>query len=130
MTLESQSWQITRALRTDAGMFGIWQSEYFANVTDLDTWHEKLSTDDLISAHIEAGTFVPINIGADGAFQFTVRGGSDVAALTARENRYLLGSSQPYLLVAHGPAELGPLEAVGSHTGVVFRASVESFDQP
>jgi hypothetical protein len=112
------AWEVTRAIRTSAGMFGLWQPERFIGVTSLDAWENEVSEDAALLRHIEAGAFVPINIGADGAFQFTVRGGSSGVGLTERERQYVLVSSQPYLLISNGTVSLGGLEAVGSYTGV------------
>lgn len=112
--MPSDDWELTRAVRTDAGMFGVWQPEHFAGVTSLDEWEDEVSEDAALLRHIEAGVFVPINIGGDGAFQFTVRSGG----LTDREWHYRLVSSKPYLLIAKGQTVLGGLEAVGHYTGI------------
>jgi hypothetical protein len=98
-------------------MFAIWQPERFAGITDFESWERKLSEDTALLRHISAGAFVPINIGGDGAFQFTVRGGRTRPGLTDREQRYRLVSSQPYLLISQVSARLGGLEAVGWDDG-------------
>jgi hypothetical protein len=112
------AWEVTRAIRTSAGMFGLWQPEHFLGVTSLDAWEDEVSEDAALLRHIAAGAFVPINIGADGAFQFTVRGGLSSIGLTEREGQYVLASSQPYLLISNGAVALGGLEAVGSYAGL------------
>jgi hypothetical protein len=112
--LPSEDWELTRAVRTNAGMFGVWQPEHFMGVTSLDEWEDLVSEDAALLRHIEAGVFVPINIGGDGAFQFTVRSGG----LNDRELPYRLVSSKPYLLIAKGQTALGGLEAVGRYTGI------------
>lgn len=116
--MSSDGWELTCTVSTGAGMFGIWQPEYFAGVTSLDEWEDEVSEDAALLRHIEAGVFVPINIGGDGAFQFTVRHGGLAGGLTERESRYRLVSSRPYLLIAKGHTALGGLEAVGRYTGV------------
>lgn len=112
--MASEGWELTRALRTDAGMFCLWQPEYFAGVTDQDSWEDWLSEDVAISRHVAAGAFVPVNLGVDGAFQFMVRGGGGDLPMTTREMQYLAVSSDPYLLIARGPVVLSGLEAVGA----------------
>ncbi|WP_204035672.1 hypothetical protein [Micromonospora qiuiae] len=99
-------------------MFGVWQPEHFAGVTSLDEWEDEVSEDAALLRHIEAGVFVPINIGGGGAYQFTVRHGGPAGGLTEREGRYRLVSSKPYLLIAKGQTALGGLEAVGQYSGV------------
>lgn len=115
--MPSEVWELSEAVRTDAGMFGVWQPEHFAGVTTLDDWEDEVAEDDALLRHVEAGAFVPINIGGDGAFQFTVRRVETPGRLTERESRYRLVSSKPYLLVTKGPAALGGLEAVGPYSG-------------
>jgi hypothetical protein len=99
-------------------MFGVWQPEHFAGVTSLDDWEDEVSEDEALLRHIEAGVFVPINIGGGGAYQFTVRHGDSVSGLTDRERAYRLVSSKPYLLIANGQTALGGLESVGQYSGV------------
>lgn len=117
--MTSRLWETAQALRTDAGMFGIWQPESFEAVTSLEDWHETVSEDAAITAHIQSGVFVPINIGADGAFQFIARGlEGPGTSLSEREVRYLAVSSEPYRLISRGSVALGPLEAVGAYMGL------------
>ncbi|MGC4779925.1 hypothetical protein [Micromonospora chalcea] len=99
-------------------MFGVWQPEHFVGVTSLDEWEDAVSEDEALLRHIEIGTFVPINIGGGGAYQFTVRYGDRCEGLTEREGRYRLVSSEPYLLIAKGQTALGGLEAVGQYSGI------------
>lgn len=115
--MPSDGWELTQAVRTDAGMFGVWQPEHFAGVSSLDEWEDEVSEDAALLRHIEAGAFVPINIGGGGAYQFTVRFGDLATGLAERELRYRIASSRPYLLVAKGPSALGGLESVGQYSG-------------
>jgi hypothetical protein len=116
--MSSQYWEAGQALRTDAGMFGAWQPESFEAVTSLEGWHETVFEDAAIVAHIQNGVFVPINIGADGAFQFAIRVLEGAGtSLSERESRYLAVSSDPYLLISRGSALVGPIEAIGSFAG-------------
>ena len=103
------------AAATNAGLFGIWQPTAFAHIDTLDTWEDEVADDQGLSRAIVEGTFVPINIGGDGAFQFEVRGTDERGVLTARERSYLVVSSEPYLLVSDGTVALGGLESVGDY---------------
>jgi hypothetical protein len=72
---------------------------------------------DITRRHVRAGEFVPINVGGDGAFEIAVRGRVGPSAVSEREERYRLVSSEPYLLISHGMLELGGLESVGNYSG-------------
>jgi hypothetical protein len=98
---------------TAAGMCGLWQPEHFVHVASLDTWEDEVSEDQALETHIRQGAFVPLNVGGDGSFQVTIREGSR----SAREERFTLVSSDPYLLVSYGSLMLGGLENVGSYIG-------------
>lgn len=100
-------------VRTDAGMCAVWRPEHFTAVDTLDAWEDEVAEDGALTGHIVAGALVPLNVGGDGAFQVTIRLGGP----TAREERYVLVSSQPYLLVSEGTLALGGLENVGSYVG-------------
>ncbi|WP_406172752.1 hypothetical protein [Streptomyces sp. NBC_00996] len=108
---------MTETVGTSAGMFALWRLSRFASVTDLDDWEDEVADDESLGEAVQEGALVPINIGGDGAYQFTVRGVSALGGLTQREARYRLVSSQPYLLVSDGLVGLGGLEAVGEYTG-------------
>jgi hypothetical protein len=111
--MNQEPWEVSCAVATNAGMCALWQPEHFAHVTDLDTWEDEVAEDAALIRHMERGAFVPLNVGGDGAFQITVRGGSSGAGLGDREERYVLVSSQPYLLDSRGSIALGGLESVG-----------------
>ena len=104
----------TGTIWTDAGMFALWDQASFRQVVDYDTWRPKLEEDEDIGRHIAAGSFVPINVGSDGAVKVTVRvgGAAEPPELTARERNYLLVSSEPYLLVSSGAAWISGIEHV------------------
>lgn len=99
-------------------MFALWRLSRFAEVTELDQWEDEIADEESLTEAIKEGALVPINIGGDGTYQFTVRGVPAIGGLTEREARYRLVSSQPYLLVSDGLVGLGGLEAVGDYTGV------------
>lgn len=108
---------VSRAVATSAGLFGIWSVSTFAHVDELEQWEDEVAADDSLLGHISAGAFVPINVGGNGAFQIAVRGVESPGNLSERERSYLLVSSDPYLLVSDGVLELGGLEDVGNFTG-------------
>ncbi|OEV26497.1 hypothetical protein AN219_25300 [Streptomyces nanshensis] len=62
--------------------------------------------------YIEAGAFVPVNIGSDGAYQLALRGRTERGGLTGREREYVFVSSDSYLLVSHGTVCTGGIEEV------------------
>ncbi|MFB9546465.1 hypothetical protein, partial [Micromonospora sagamiensis] len=107
---------------TDAGMCGLWQPEHFTHVGSLEAWEDNVSNPAALGGHIRAGAFVPLNVGGDGAFQVTVR----VGERTAREERYTLVSSEPYLLVSASVLALGGLEQVGTYGGGAEEISLPS----
>jgi hypothetical protein len=111
--MTQQPWEVSYAVATSAGMCALWQPEHFAHVTDLDSWEDEVAEDSALIRHMESGAFVPLNVGGDGAFQITVRGGSGNVELSDREASYVLVSSQPYLLDSRGAVALGGLESVG-----------------
>ncbi|GGU73261.1 hypothetical protein [Lentzea flava] len=111
--MSNPTFEVSRVVRTGAGMCGIWQPEHFEYVTSLDEWEDEVSDPEALEAHIEAGAFVPLDVGGDGVFQLTLR----VGGLNAREGRYVLVSSDPYLLISRGSVALGGLEDVGPYAG-------------
>lgn len=107
------NWEATSPVRTDAGMFALWQPEAFSAVADIDSWESQVAEDSALTSHVEAGEFVPINIGMDGAFGFTVRVGTG-DLLSDREREYVAVTSEAYRLAARGAVFLSGLEQVGS----------------
>jgi hypothetical protein len=99
-------------LATDSGMLCVWDAQPFAGITDYDSWEKELCEDEDILRHIDAGHFVPLNLG-DGAFAVELREGSP-DSMNEREREYLLVPSQPYLLVSTGRILISGLEQVGA----------------
>ncbi|WP_018348253.1 hypothetical protein [Longispora albida] len=97
-------------------MCALWQPEAFAGVNE-DSWEDELAEDEALVRHIEAGTFVPLNVGGDGAFQAIIRIGTDLVPLTEAEIEYRLVSSSPYLLESRGTVAVGGLEDIGGDAG-------------
>ncbi|GGT97353.1 hypothetical protein [Streptomyces lateritius] len=77
----------------------------------------RIVGDESLVEYIDEGALVPVSIGGDGAYGFTVRGVPEPGRLGEREERFRLVSSQPYLRVPDGRVALGGLEAVGEYTG-------------
>lgn len=108
---------VSHAVATNAGLFGIWRASAFDHVNELDEWEGEVSEDSALERQISVGAFVPINIGGNGAFQIAMRGVESPGRLSERERSYLLISSEPYLLISGGMLELGGLESVGNYAG-------------
>lgn len=95
---------------TDAGMLALWRSSAFRDVGGYEAWEERVN--ERLAEAIELGELVPVGIQSDGAFGVRVAVAPDAA--TDREARYIVVTSQPYLLVADGaPVLLSGLESVG-----------------
>ena len=106
--------RLRRTLITGSATFGVWDRQYFLNVTDYDTWEEELLDDEDIVRHITAGHFVPITIYSDGAFEFEVRVGEpEINSLSPREHQFLIESSEPYLFRSAGELSVSGIEFVG-----------------
>ena len=100
---------------TDAGMLALWNPRRFADIVGYESWERQLYDDDDILRHVRDGHLVPVNIGGDGAFDFTVRTATDGDATpTEREARHLWLSSAPYVLVSEGEVCLSGLEHIGA----------------
>lgn len=106
--------EIAGALATDAGMFALWAPVSFNYITDNETWESALLEDEAIARHIVAGVSVPVNIGADGAFQFVARVGTTAAPsdLTEREAQYAFVTSEPYLFISTSHTMFSGIEHV------------------
>uniref|UniRef100_A0AAU2UYX9 Uncharacterized protein n=1 Tax=Streptomyces sp. NBC_00003 TaxID=2903608 RepID=A0AAU2UYX9_9ACTN len=108
--------EIEAVVRTDAGLCGLWQ----AVEPGAPAWYgeDGGDVDDTeLAGWIEAGVFVPLNVGGDGTFGVTVRvvdASAEAGGLSEREARHRLVSSDRYLLVSQGNAVLGGLEEVGN----------------
>ncbi|WP_086660795.1 hypothetical protein [Lentzea kentuckyensis] len=96
---------------TDAGMQVLWHRKPFSHVVDYDSWDEELLENAGIMRHIEIGSMVPLSTGMDGAWEFVVRWG-DGAALTEAEQRHVVVSSEPYLLVSETDIRVSGIEHI------------------
>lgn len=87
-------------LQTDAGMFGMWDYEYYDSIVTYRDWEKYFLQEKSILQQIDAARFVPINIQSDGGFGFEARLGDETgeATLTQREEKYLVVSSETYLI--------------------------------
>jgi len=109
--------QISRTVRTDAGLCALWQTEYFSETDDPDDWDDWASDDGLLVGAISAGALVPIGVGSDGVFEVLIRWNFSGSGLTERERPHVLVSSDPYLIVSRGAVYLGGLEEAGDLPG-------------
>lgn len=107
------------AARTDAGLLALWSASAFVGVSDYPSWEARV--DDRVPEAIAAGEFVPLNVGSDGAWG--VRVAIAPGGLTDRERRYLVVTSESYLLVSSGGVvHVSGIEQIGDEDspGVVL----------
>ncbi|MGW7380052.1 hypothetical protein [Streptomyces sp. NPDC054794] len=117
LIMNSTPRQISRTVRTDAGLCALWQTEYFTETGDPDDWDDWASDDELLVQAISAGALVPIGVGADGVFEVLIRWNLSGPGLTQRERRCLLISSESYFLASRGVVYVGGLEEAGDLPG-------------
>ena len=117
LPMNSTRRQISRTVRTDAGLCALWQTGYFTGAGDVDDWDDWVSDDELLVQAVSAGALVPVGVGADGVFEVLIRWNFSGAGLTERERRCLLISSEPYLLISSGVVYIGGLEEAGGLPG-------------
>jgi hypothetical protein len=104
--------EVARVVRTNAGMCAVWQPEAF-HFDEFVEWEDWATENQRLLESITEGTFIPVNVGGDGVFGVVVRWNAS-AALTAREEEYLVVSSEPYLFECRGSFAMGGLEEVGN----------------
>lgn len=104
---------------TDAGMLCLWDPEAFSEVHDFDSWIDELLSESDIQSHIDAGHFLPVNTGTDGAFLIEVRVGwsESTEELSERERAYLTSESGTYYFVSHGALAVSGIEYVEAVPG-------------
>jgi homoserine dehydrogenase len=106
-------------------MLCVWSQPAFAEIHDYDSWEPELCEDEDIIRHIQAGHFVPINIGSDGVSEVELRVGSagERAVITDRESKYLTDAMvlPLSLTVRNAPFVPGPrvMEAIAAGKHVV-----------
>jgi len=88
---------VSQAVATSAGLFGVWRASAFEHVNELEQWENEVAEDSALERQILAGAFVPINIGGNGVFQVAVRGVEVAGNLSERERLYLLVLQQQIL---------------------------------
>jgi hypothetical protein len=112
--------EMTAALATDTGMHLLWDRAHFPTIVVYSTWEPELLEDSDIERHVAAGHVVPINIQADGAVVFTVRGDSSLTpVLKEAEAVRVLAASEPYRFDCAGHADVSGIEFVsGAPSGV------------
>jgi hypothetical protein len=110
---------LRRVFGTDSGMVALWEPRHFDSITSYESWERELLEDMDISRHIHQGTFVPLNVHADGAYDCAIRIGdiNASATLSERERQYLLVSSEPYLFRSTGSLAISGLEHIGRSPG-------------
>ncbi len=102
---------------TDAGMLALWDTAWFSDIVDYDSWELRLLDQEEMTGHITAGAIVPVKVGGEGGgWAVLVRVGTpaEPAGLTGRETRYEIAAGGPYLLISTGEVRFSGLEAVGA----------------
>jgi hypothetical protein len=111
---------VRETLKTDLGMFALWNRHDFSGIVDYETWRPAFGNDQAIERHIAKGTLVPIKVQSYGAAcTFEIRVGSLnlPADLTPAEKRSIIDSSEPYLFRSLGGLNLSSIESIGSEVG-------------
>ena len=107
--------EVSAALATDCGMWAVWDPEAIEQLADDESWEVETLEDEELVELVQAGQMVPVNIGADGSYQFVLRVvEDDNGGLTDRETEYLSDTSAPYLFVSSGSVCLSGLESVSA----------------
>jgi hypothetical protein len=115
-------------------MLAVWDPTPFQAITDYYTWSEELEDDVDIQRHVDNGSFVPVNIGSDGSFEFELRLGTveSPAKLSDREKRYGAVTSEAYLLHSTGIVCVSGIEMIemigGAESSDVGQMSVPAGD--
>ena len=102
---------------TDAGMLALWDTTWFSDIVDYDTWELGVLDPQEMTRHVEAGALVPIGVGDHGGgWGALVRIGTiaEPAELTSREARYAYASAGPYLFISTGELRLSGVESIGA----------------
>lgn len=96
--------KLRKTLVTDSGMHCLWDALYFSIIQDYDSWENELLEDEDIIKHISKGSFVPINIHSDGAFEFEIRVSTseEFQQLSERKKNTLLFLPKSISLLAMG----------------------------
>jgi hypothetical protein len=98
-----------KTLATSSGMWGIWDYETYKNISNYDQWSRYFEEDNNIVQQIINNHFVPINIGSDGVFEFNIKMNEN---LTDREKKYVIASSEPYLIKSNGILKISGIEYI------------------
>lgn len=89
--------EIKKTLSTQSGMCCVWDKKIGQTIDSYEKWETLFLDDKDRLMHIQNQQFVPININANGAFEFTVRYGDDVI-LNEREQNACIAQSNTYAL--------------------------------
>lgn len=103
---------------TDSGMHAIWSPPEFAQICDYASWEKQLLETADIERHIRAGAMIPLYLHADGVVAVEIRVGSAAApvVLTEKENSWVVATSEDYLFVSQGIANLSGIEYIDGST--------------
>ena len=88
-----------QVLDTNSDMWCIWNPILGDGVNSYEDWENKFYQQQNIIDYIENKVFVPINIGSSGAFEFTIKVGSN-ALLSQREKNNIIVESHTFWIRA------------------------------
>ena len=98
-----------KTLLTNSGMWILWDYSSYSYIDSYDDWSDVFEEEEDIVKAIERKKIVPINIGSDGVFDFSVKLNEE---LTEREKKYLLVSSKNYVINSSGKLMLSGIEYI------------------
>lgn len=98
-----------KALATESGMWMLWDYAQYQSIHTYEEWDALFCEDADLKKQIALAKAVPVNIGADGAFQFRVKVDTP---LDERERSYVHIQSEPYLLKSDGAVVLSGVEYI------------------
>ena len=102
---------LEKTLSTGCGMWALWDYEEYKNITSYEEWENLFLSDNDIIKQISNSKFVPIYIHTDGIFQFRVKINEQ---LSEREQKYVIATSEEYLIKTEGRLYLSGIEYIGN----------------
>jgi len=114
-----------KVLDTRSGMWCIWNPKIAKGVNSYEDWEEKFYEDDSLLELIKEKLFVPINLQNNGALEFIIRIAPQ-KTLSEREAKYLLTTSNNYLIESDGILNVSGIEYIEETINESHVAEVET----
>jgi hypothetical protein len=124
-TFEGESTtRLQAVLPTDSGMHAIWDPSAYADICGYETWEKQVLETKDNERHVRAGHFVPLYVHADGSPAIEIRVGRADApsALADAESAWVTASSEEYLFVSKGTANVSGIEYIGGKRDPAIRS--------